>query len=312
MTTSAWWRDFRYDKGALEVRKTGIRVPVEPGVVGEFLAWLAFHGRIEAERLKVRRDGPKVWFAPDQPRPWYLIWPVFELAGLRHASDPQSADIGFCFEDLTEAAAPCAPAGLTVLNRGCTDVSKSRVAQVFEQVFGRALGVDPETWRGPMVAKSELNGVHDGRIQTGPTRREPGLAYQRLIQAVAEDGCVEDLRCPTVGGDVPVVFLKRRPASDRFANHNSEVRLLDPDAVFSKAERAQIARFCEAMKLDWGGIDVLRDRATGELWIVDVNKTDMGPPIALPMKDKVFATRKLAAALRGFIETQLVRSGACV
>ena len=56
------------------------------------------------------------------------------------------------------------------------------------------------------------------------------------------------------------------------------------------------------MKLDWGGLDVLRDRKSGALYVVDVNKTDMGPPIALPMKDKMRAVRTLAAALRAFLE----------
>jgi hypothetical protein len=92
---------------------------------------------------------------------------------------------------------------------------------------------------------------------------------------------------------------------DRFANHNSEVRLLKPDDVFSPEERDLIRRFCAAMALDWGGIDVLRDRKSGDLWIVDVNKTDMGPPIALPMTDKLKATRTLAESLRGYVDARL-------
>ena len=50
------------------------------------------------------------------------------------------------------------------------------------------------------------------------------------------------------------------------------------------------------MKLDWGGLDILRERGTGRLYIVDVNKTDM-PPLALPFVDKMRASRKLGAAL---------------
>ena len=304
MTTTAWWRDFHLDGHVVQVRKTGARIPIDGGIVSECVAWLGYHARIELARRSVPSDGPRVWFTPDRPRPWYLIWPVVQLAGLQMAASPEAADLVFSFEDVT-CVPEAAPFARPHLNAHCLDTSKSRVAAVFEAVSGRALAVDPARWAGPMAVKSETNGAHDGRVLTGPVAPEPGLAYQRLIDNVAEDGCVEDLRCPTVGGEVPVVFLKRRPLEDRFANHNSEVRLLDPDAVFTPEERDLIRRFCAGMRLDWGGIDVLRDRKTSDLWIVDVNKTDMGPPIALPMRDKLKATRALAAALRQHVDACL-------
>jgi hypothetical protein len=58
------------------------------------------------------------------------------------------------------------------------------------------------------------------------------------------------------------------------------------------------------MHLDWGGLDVLRDRADGRLYVVDVNKTDMGPPIALPWADKLRATRLMARALLELLEAR--------
>lgn len=304
MTTTAWWRDFQLEGNVVQVRKTGARIPLDFGIVTETLSWMGYHARIELERRRIRADGPRIWFTPDRPRPWYLIWPVVQLAGLRIADQPEDADLQFHFEDLTTVTPARACSSLDI-NAACADTSKSEVARVFEQVSGRALAVNSEEWSGEMVAKSELNGAHDGRILTGPVRPEPGIAYQRLIDNSADDGCVEDLRCPTVNGELSVVFLKRRPLPDRFANHNSEVRLLDPDTVFSAEERALIRTFCRAMALDWGGLDVLRDRRTGEIWIVDVNKTDMGPPIALPLKDQMTATRKLAHALRANVDARL-------
>lgn len=157
-----------------------------------------------------------------------------------------------------------------------------------------------------MVEKSELNGAHDGRAVNGPLAEpRPDRVYQRLIDTLAADGCVEDLRCPTVGGDIPLVYLKRRPAAQRFANMNTQVSLLEPGAVFSEEERALLSRFARAMRLEWGGMDVLRDRRTGELWVVDVNKTDMGPPIALPLQDKLVSVKRLARALRAYCERRL-------
>ncbi|MEQ8406467.1 MAG: hypothetical protein RKE49_15330 [Oceanicaulis sp.] len=301
MAARAWWRDFSLEGGAVRVRKTGALVPVEPGVVGEVLAWLRFHLAVAASTAARRADGPSVWFAPDAPRAWYLIAPVMRLAGLNIADTPETADIGFFFEDATTGSPP-APPGLRMMNGACKDVSKSHVSDVFEQVSGRALAVDPETFAGAMAVKSEKNGAHDGRVVNGPCPRALGLVYQRLVDNLAEDGLVEDLRCPTVDGEIPVVFMKRRPAQTRFANANAEVMKLDPRTVFSAEERRLIKRFCAAMGLEWGGLDVLRDRRDGMIWIVDVNKTDMGPPTALPLSDKMAASRTLALALRAYAE----------
>ena len=304
MAAEAWWRDFELQGGAVHVRKTDARVAIEPGVVAEALAWLRFHLAVEADRRAIRADGPRIWFTPDAPRPWYLVWPAAQLAGLRLAERQEAADIAFVFEDATCSRAPAA-GGLPVINAACRDVSKSRVAAVFEQVSGRALAVDPRSWSGPMVAKSETNGAHDGRIVEGPRPAEPGLAYQRLIETRAPDGMVEDLRCPTVGGEVAAVFLKRRPAASRFANANAEVRELDPRTALDPVERGLIADFCQALGLEWGGIDVLRDRASGAIWIVDANKTDMGPPTALPLKRKLASARAIGASLRAYCERRI-------
>lgn len=304
MAARAWWRDFQLDGGVVHVRKTGARVPIDPGVVGETLAWLRFHLAVEAERRSIKAGGPRLWFAPDIPRPWYLVWPAVQLSGLRTAHTPDEADLAFVFEDATTGRIP-AGHGLPIINGRCSDVSKSRVAAAFETVSGRALALDPGAWHGPMVAKSEHNGAHDGRVLDGPCTRDPGLAYQRLIDTVAPDGMVEDLRCPTVDGEVAAVFLKRRPVQTRFANANAEVRELDPDRVFSADERALIKAFCAEIGMDWGGVDVLRERSSGALWIVDANKTDMGPPTALPLPAKLAAARAIGAKLRSYCEARL-------
>jgi len=308
MTASAWWRDFRFESGAVHVHKTGARIPVDPGIVRESLDWLLFYLRIEGELRRIRRDGPRIWFGPDRPRPWYLIWPAAQLAGLRLASKPEEADIGFAFEDATSGAAPVT-GDLPVLNAQCTDVSKTRVSEAFEAVSGRALNVIPEFWRGPMVIKSEANGVHDGRIVQGPCPAETGAVHQRLIDTETPDGCVEDLRCPTVDGEISTVFMKHRPLGRRFSNRNSVVRLVEPSAAFSEAERDLLRRFCRTMGLDWGGLDVLRDRRNGEIWVVDVNKTDMGPPSSLPLNEKMVAVRSLARDLRHACERRIRTTG---
>jgi hypothetical protein len=186
-----------------------------------------------------------------------------------------------------------------LINFGCRDVSKTHVTRACERAFGNPLAVDPLKHIGPAVEKSEINAAHDGRIVQCPTAPIPGRVYQRVVDNRSNDpNLVEDLRTCTVGGKPIVVFIKRRQVTKRFLNTNTEVVMRAPEDVFSPEEVRQIGAFTREIGLDWGGVDVLRDRNDGRLYIVDANKTDMGPPIALNLPDKLTATRLLAEAFR--------------
>jgi hypothetical protein len=300
-----WITDFEWGWGSVRVKKTGARVPFSRSVAAEVAAWLRFFNA--ARGMTPEAGAPfTVAFLPDRARPWYLIWPVLRAAGGRIVDDPAAADVLFQFEDTTAGQAQMAPAAYRglLLNFAATDVSKTRVAEASEIAFGAPLKVDPAVHVGPAVEKSELNGAHDGRIVTCPTQARPGRSYQRVVdnRCPSRPGMVEDMRTPTVGGRPAVVFLKRRRIGERFANANAEVVLVRPEDVYSPAEIAGIERFCGELGLDWGGLDVLRDVSEGRLYIVDANKTDMGPPTALPLPDKLHATRTLAKAFRAFVD----------
>lgn len=299
--TFGWLADFRIERGVVHVTKTGAAVRLDRALFADVATWLTYYGPIRLKALVARawRPGPAIWFTPDRPRPWYMVWNAVLWSGARIASRPEGAAAAFYFEDTTTGAAPPTP-GLRCFNRDCLDVSKTRVAQVFEATFGYPLLLDPRTWHGPAVEKGEKNGAHDGRIVACPMHPLPGKVYQRLIDTV-EDGEAHDLRTPCVGGEPVLVFVKRRPGCDRFANYNSSVTLAAPADIFSAPELAAIRAFVAAMRLDWGGLDILRDRRDGRLYVVDVNKTDM-PPLALPFLDKMRATRRLAAALRRMLD----------
>lgn len=304
MAVINWINDFEWEWGRLRVKKTGAIVPFSKAIRSEVLSWFEFYFAV----IRAPREPGApftIAFAPDRPRPWYLIWPVLRLAGARFVDDPAKADVMMQFEDTTRLhpiAPPQRTRGMT-LNFACTDVSKSKVAAAFEAAFGYPLAVDPATHVGEAVEKSEENGAHDGRIVMCPTPAKPGCVYQRVIdnRVAGRPDLVEDIRTPTVAGQPPVVFFKRRRASDRFANSNVEVVVAKPEDVYSQAELASIATFTRLLGLDWGGLDVLRDAKEGRLYIVDANKTDMGPPTALPLAEKLLATRTLARAFRALV-----------
>lgn len=299
----SWVSDFAWTDGRLEIRKTGIRLNLNIDVLAEIAAWalwLAILWPVAFAARLGRRKPLAIWFAPERPRPWYLIRAAAMWAGIDVARRPEEGAAAFYFDDVTigvpESAGP-----LRGLNYGCADVSKSRVAAVFEAVFGYPLSVDPMTTAGPMVEKSEKNGVHDGRIVEGPMSPRPGFVYQKLIDTAGDDGACRDLRTPCAGGEPVLVWIKVKPAGRRFAIQNRKATLHAPDEVFSAEERALIAAFNDRMGADWGGLDILRDRHDGRIYIVDVNKTDLGPLIALAWIDKIRSMRRLAVALERLV-----------
>ena len=280
--------DFDWSWRGVRVRETQAEIAFTPALARD-----VWRGGYYIFREKLRRPPShfpiKVGYAPRAPRPWYLLWGALRQAGLTQTTSgkPDESVLTVHFSDLTHVETE--PTPYPTLNGGCTDISKSHVAQTFQAIFGYALALNPATTNEPFLEKGEENGIHDAKIHTGPVPAAPGRVYQKLVDNKTKDGTVLDYRCPTVFGDIPLVFLKERPVDKRFANLNTRVRITDTADCFSAEELSNIKAFCAAMQLDWGGLDILRDAKDGRIYIVDVNKTDMGPPLALSIKDKLLS-----------------------
>ncbi len=284
------------------MRATGNSAFIDGALVAEVAIWVGCYLAVCVAALRhLGRTRRSIWFTPIVPHPRYMVRIAAIWAGIRVAPTPEAATAAFFFEDATVSAPP-PPRHDRAFNFDCGDIAKGRVAQVFAEVFGYPLAVDPATWTGAAVEKSEANGTHDGRIVDAPCVAQPGRAYQRLIDTVRPDGFAYDLRTHVIGGAVVAVWVKRRDAATRFQPANRAAMLVSPESVFSIEERARIAAFARAMGADWAGLDVLRDELSGRIYIVDVNKTDAGPIIALSLADKLRSVAILARALTALID----------
>lgn len=302
---SAWYKDLEWTWRGVTVRETGAKISFDPDLMRDLAKWLPYficEYLRNIVRTQLRRPVFTVNFAPKAARQWYLIRVVLMRAGAKIITPDAPADLSIFFHDKTHIKAPQKPPATHHFNFDCEDISKTRVAEVFEAIFGYSLAVDPLTHHGLMVCKSEENGAHDGYIIQGPCTPELGWVYQHVIDNKTERETVQDLRCPTVKGTLPLVYIKERPTAKRFANMNATCKLSRPEDHFSPDEIEKISQFCVAMGLDWGGLDILRDNVSKKIYIVDVNKTDMGPPLALPLKDKLASTSILAQALTDLIK----------
>ncbi len=306
--------DFKINGNQLVATETGAQIPLTTGFVRDALRIASFVWFVNALRatrvMRGREPRAKISFFPKKPRSYYAIWPVCQLADVKIVDDPAEADLHSYFEDREFLTAPrMAPSARPAFNAGCFDIRKSVVARIFEETFGYSLDVDPLSHQGVAVEKSELNGKHDGRKVSCPVASpRPGFVYQRIIENTFDGKEHVDIRTPIVGGKTtPYVFLKKRTRDLRFTNDNHRVDLAPIDAMLSRAEQDQIASFASAMQLDFGGLDVLRDRHDGRIYIVDANKTDMGPPAAMRGQDKLTAMRALADAFAAAVDAKLAQ-----
>ena len=140
----SWLNDFAVRRGRLHVRDTGAELVIDRDLIGDGFVWLVYHLVVRSRSVWLAatgKRGPAVWFAPAPPRPWYVLWSAMAWAGIRIARSPQAADAAFAFKDQTLqnlGRPPLSPA----FNFDCADISKTRVAEVFEAVFGYPLAID--------------------------------------------------------------------------------------------------------------------------------------------------------------------------
>lgn len=302
--TAGWLSDFAWRDGGIHVRKTGIQLKLTRALVAEIVSWAGYLSltAFAAVVAPWRHDRRlSIWYAPDRPRPWYMCRGTAIWGGIGIAASAVGAD-AICYFDDSTCGAPIAVLAARVLNHACTDISKNRVARVFEEVFGYPLALDPASASGEIVEKSDRNGVHDGRVVMAPLLPQDGKVYQKLVDTRDEAGCCRDLRTPCIGGVPVVVWIKTKTPEGRFSINNRSARLARPQEVFSPEEIERICQFNARMGLDCGGLDILRDRGDGRLYIVDVNKTDVGPVIALSWRDKILSMMRLGQALRRLID----------
>jgi hypothetical protein len=173
------------------------------------------------------------------------------------------------------------------------------VERVFALTFGYPLAIDPLTYEGVCVRKSNRNYVKDAVVVSCPVpaaavagegdpvislwgRPVPAATvdgqyvYERLVDSRVPDLGTVELRAFVVRGQV--VVARRRILRDWISTGSFEEEQLDHtlvylDSVFSRQEREHIAAFCDALGLDFGALDIIRDNVDGRVYLLDANKT---------------------------------------
>ena len=306
-----YFSGLRITRKTIYVAQTGATITVNASLFRQAWKVLSFNFYLlglNAARfaLRVMRGKPSpvtLAFYPQPAGPWFNAWLAAKMAGLKIIKNVEAADHVFIFDDVTHSTAGqnLSPEILKrAINHKITDISKTHVAHIFQQVFGYGVSVDPLVYQGRAVAKSDKNGTHDGQIincPVGSIQVDSRTAYQKLIDTVYDGRRSEDLRVIYVIGQLSLLWHKYKDKNERFGTHYLQVDVKNPAEEFSLNEQEKIIEFCQAMGLDFGAIDVLRDKQDGKIYIVDVNKTCM-PVLSLSLQDQIKVFKTIGISLR--------------
>ena len=269
-----------------------------------FFEPFSFHGTLpyKLAYLKARLQHKRkltILCYPQVPRSFYVLYKLVHFAGCRIADNPKARhDLVVRFEDATHASIDDVLSRLAertaVINARCTDISKKRVDAIFTPIFGRSLMIDPLTYSGECLMKSDNNSAKDGKVIMCPIAKAiPGYVYQRVVKNQMGN-LVQDIRVPIIGGEIPFVYLTYDRIKNRFVGGSFHVEMAETLDVLSSEEVNNLIRFCGEFGLDYGELDVLRDGEDGFLYVVDANNTPAGPSRLLTKKERHDALSTLA------------------
>jgi len=189
-----------------------------------------------------------------------------------------------------------------IINVNCPDISKERVHVVHLEALGYSMNLNPKTYIGVAVEKSDENAVHDGQEVMCPVAfPKTDAVYQKVLDNTNEDGEYVDIRVPVIGGKIPLVYQKFKTQKNRFTNKAHRATLHQAEEIFSEEEILQIEKYAAAMKVDFCEFDVLRHKGNKKIYVIDVNKTPYGPPEPLNSGDKAIAIQKISSAFKELI-----------
>lgn len=184
-----------------------------------------------------------------------------------------------------------------IINFYSRNIGKIFVDKAFSEIFGYSTIVNPALFHGKCVKKNDINAKHDGEIISCPINSaEQGYIYQILINNETSNQQVMDIRVPVVGEVLDFIYLKYRNISERFTNSTSYTLMKPSMEVFSQQEISLINNFCKKIQLDYGELDILRNRDDGKIYIVDVNNTPQGPPTNIAKSEYKLAVAGIANA----------------
>jgi hypothetical protein len=174
---------------------------------------------------------------------------------------------------------------IKILNKDCLDISKKKVDAVHQKVFGYNTIIDPFTYDGRAIIKSDDNAKHDGVEILFPIEQ---IAQDKIYQMIIDNQVGDlylDYRVCVINREIPIFYKKYKSKEKRYTN---DVLFATVGEYHELPEnvREKIILFAQEMHCEFCELDVLKDNKSNRWFIIDLNKTPYGPPAPLNEKDK--------------------------
>ncbi|MGF1544220.1 MAG: hypothetical protein ACFB00_06945 [Parvularculaceae bacterium] len=247
------------------------------------LFYSALYGAYGVRRLFGRAY---VVVSPAPPTRMYALFKVARAAGVELVGEGNADDAARRYGGPPVATIRHAdltwdgPVRPDMINGACTDISKTRVDEIFESVFGYATRLDPRTHKGRAVVKSEINYGGGGRFVDLPIpvdEIEEACIYQKLVDNEVSPGVVKEFRVAIIGREIADVVEATRRIDRRLSGRGSggglSTREVAAEEAFTDSERADVLEFCKRLGLEFGELDILPDIQEGRIYVLDANKT---------------------------------------
>ena len=219
----------------------------------------------------------KILFYPEKIYNCYTIFLICKKLDYEIVTDPKKPyDLAIAWHDTTFRNLKYLENLHDVINKDCNDISKEKVDEIFTNVFGYSSFVNPVTFVGEYVKKNNYNGLRDAKILTQKETKEEGFVYQKLINSELDDMIIEDLRIFIIKGKVVLLQRKTRFTDRRFGHSSYSAVNADYKEEFSNDEITKIELFCSQLGMDYGELDIMRERTDGKMYIIDANNTPAG------------------------------------
>lgn len=251
--------------------------------------WLRATRFAARHNRSVEADAPAFNFYPMRPEPNTSIAHIMRRLGVRIHFGTAEAGLNIAWNTGTWFSPNAArQPPRSSLNARCLDISKTTVDRIWSEVAGYTISVDPLTTAGPLVSKPDENGKRGGRVVHGPLKsRKPGTVYQRLVDTRIGDHVLQ-IRPVILCGEVVLVYEKWREFPHWFKGGELTLPRQVAD-FFSNEQEDQLLRFADAIGLEYGELDVVRDGETGLIYVVDANRTPMRPKgLPVELEDAAF------------------------
>lgn len=250
--------------------------------------------------MSLKRD--KIFFYPQKPNPRSVIYEIINILGLSITKRRKdNFQIAINWEDITFRKEYNFLEKINeeklVINIKCKNISKKNVDKIFKETFGYSILINPSKNNGLCLVKNDLNAKHDGKIEETPIKEiNHNYVYQRIINNTNEKGDFYDIRVPIFQDYIPFVFVKTKANKTRFKDKYISATIHKTEEIFTTYEIKKINEFCLQIGMDYGELDILRDKENKRIYIIDANNTPWGPPSELSEKDSNWVLKEYAKA----------------